>query len=463
VSAGSRLGRGGGAQPDGGIVRGVREASGLRRGDSLEVKVEKGVYRGLGLAHHLGQVVFVPRGYPGDRLRVEVDGLTPGYVRGRILERLEDGPGRRDSPCPYVPRCGGCAYQELEAEAQRALKEAILRESLLRAGVPWDRPTPLAASPERGWRSRASLHFESREGSLRLGLHEEGRRRVVDLEECLQLSPAMNRAARGLLAELRGRGALASRLVGLDLSEAVDGSRLALALKTDMRPGEAARLASLARSVPGATGFGVEAGRGVFLSLSGEPWVESAILGLALRSHVLSFFQANRFLVEDLARTVRDLLPPGGRVLDLYAGVGLFALAAGASGREVRGAEANPHAVADAAGNAARAGLPNVRVERGDVLSLLRLWPLTGDERVILDPPRTGAGEAVVRAVLARRPEAVVYVSCDPPTLGRDLNAFRKGGYGLADLRAFDLFPDTFHLEAVALLLPAVPAPRGLC
>jgi 23S rRNA (uracil1939-C5)-methyltransferase len=426
---------------------------GLKRGDVIDVEVEKGVYRGMGLARHEGQVVFVPRGLPGDRFRVEISGLTKGYGLAKVQTRLADGPNRRASPCPYVPRCGGCAYQELEGDAQRQLKGEILRESLRRAGVPWEGPLALVASPEQGWRSRASLHFGLRDGGLRLGLHEEGSRLVVDLEECLQLSPAMNRAARAVLEDVRERKSLASQVLGLELAESP--GRLALCVTADIPPGDAPRFAALSRVVPDATGLGIEARRGVFVSLSGAPFVETTVLGLPFRSHVLSFFQANRFLLEELATTVLDLLPRGATVLDLYAGVGLFALLAGKRGDPVRGAEVNRWAVEDAKANARAAGLPNVRVERGDVLGLLAHWPPSGPEVVVLDPPRAGAGPEVVRGILARKPTAIVYVSCDPPTLGRDLRAFGLGGYELRELRALDLFPDTFHLEAVALLEPA--------
>jgi tRNA/tmRNA/rRNA uracil-C5-methylase (TrmA/RlmC/RlmD family) len=188
--------------------------------------------------------------------------------------------------------------------------------------------------------------------------------------------------------------------------------------------------------------------------LRGEPYVETNVLGVRLRSHVRSFFQGNRFLVEDLARAVADATPPGGVVLDLYAGVGLFALTLAARAESVRGAEINPTAVEDAAHNTQRARLGNVRIEPGDVRRALGSWRTQAGERVILDPPRTGAGPEVVRAVAERAPEAVVYVSCDPPTLGRDLRVFAAEGYRLEALQGFDLFPDTHHVEAVARLVP---------
>jgi tRNA/tmRNA/rRNA uracil-C5-methylase (TrmA/RlmC/RlmD family) len=142
-------------------------------------------------------------------------------------------------------------------------------------------------------------------------------------------------------------------------------------------------------------------------------------------------------------------------VLDLYAGVGLFALPLGRRSPEVRGLELAPTAVADAQANAEAARLPHVRIQQGDVeAGLESLRPRDG-EVVVLDPPRTGAGAAVVRRIAAREPAVVVYVSCDPPTLGRDLNTFAQAGYRAQAVRAFDLFPETFHLETVVTLSPA--------
>jgi 23S rRNA (uracil1939-C5)-methyltransferase len=132
----------------------------------------------------------------------------------------------------------------------------------------------------------------------------------------------------------------------------------------------------------------------------------------------------------------------------------LFALALAAQSDEVLGAELNPMAVEDARANIESTVTKNVRVRQGDVQEALASWPAAPGERVILDPPRTGAGGAVVKAVAARRPDCVVYVSCDPPTLGRDLAAFAKNGYAPDTFRAFDLFPDTFHLETIVRLTP---------
>lgn len=430
----------------------------VRPGVTLEVEIEKGVYRGLGLARHEGQVVLVPRALPGDRLRVRVESAGRGFLRARTETVLSPGPGRRPSPCPYAARCGGCAYQELGYPEQLRLKEAVLRESLSRAGVPWEGPLPIAASPEEGWRTRASLHLQQQGRDLRLGLHEEGTHRVVDLPTCLQLSAPMVRAARALLDELHRRPRQARVIRHVDLAESIDGAQLVLSLETELSGREASSLAPLAGALPGLTGFGVEAaeGRGRrFFPLRGDPHVRSRVAGVDLRAHVRSFFQSNRFLSGPMVAAVQELTPPGGNVLDLYAGVGLFALPLARAAERVRAAEVNPMAAEDARWNAERAGLANVQWHRGDVREALALWPAGEGERVVLDPPRTGAGPEVVTQVAARRPEVIVYVSCDPPTLARDLKAFEAHGYRPDVVRAFDLFPNTFHLETVVRLRPS--------
>jgi len=429
----------------------------LKIGDVVELDIEKAVYRGQGLGRHEGQVIFVPRAIPGDRVRARVESVTPGYVRALPESLIRGAAERRASPCPLFARCGGCAYQDVDYAAQLRLKEAILRESLSRAGVNWDGEIPLHGSAEEGWRTRVTLHLEEVKGELRLGLHEEGSHRVVDLDSCLQLSSSMNAAARALRAGLEARRADARRIHDVELAESTDGGRLVACLETDLPVPQVVALAPLAEDVPGLTGLGAmaSAGRGRrYLNLRGDPHVESQVRGLRLRSHVRSFFQGHRFLLDDLVGQVVDMTPPGGAVLDLYAGVGLFALAVAERAERVLGAELNHIAVEDARANIEANGKTNVRVRQGDVAEALASWPAEAGERVILDPPRTGAGAPVVRAVAERRPECVVYVSCDPPTLGRDLAVFAKHGYAPDSVRAFDLFPDTFHMETVVHLTP---------
>jgi 23S rRNA (uracil1939-C5)-methyltransferase len=425
-------------------------------GSTIEATIEKSVHRGRGLARVGGQVVFIPRAHAGDRVRGHVREVHTGWAEASLEEILHPASDRRDSPCPYVPLCGGCAYQDLGYEAQLRAKEGILRESLARAGAPWEGPIAVRESPERGWRLRAALHLARGQEGLRLGLRQEGTRRVVDIEACLQLSDGMNRTSREIQAALARRPETWPRLRGIDVLESPDGQIRVAALATTLAPHEAPGLAFLEREVPGLDGFGVETGRGRLRWLVGSPHVEAEVLSLPLRVHVRSFFQANRFLCEPLAQSVLDLLPGSGRVLDLYSGVGLFALPLAArDGGEVVAVERAPSAVDDAWANARRHRLDGVRVIRRDVRDALASTPAVPGERVVIDPPRTGLERDVVDLVAARRPEAVVYVSCDPATLGRDLSRFAALGLRADTVQLFDLFPDTFHLETVVRLLPA--------
>lgn len=431
----------------------------LRRGQVVELSIEKAVYRGLGLARHEGLVVLLSRAVPGERVRARIESLERGYARASVEAVLETAPARRLSPCRYVPACGGCAYQEVLYPEQLAFKSAILRESLARAGVSWDGELRVLPSPETGWRTRASLHVKSGAGGVAIGLHEEGSHRLVDLASCLQLSDAMNRAIAGLRAGLAERPGWAAQVRGVELAESLDGTTLVAALEADLAAPQAASLARLAASAPGVTGLGVSLprrrGGRTFVTLHGDPHVSSRVGAVTLRAHVQSFFQGNRFLTPELLAVVSRLVPAGGPLLDLYAGVGLFALPLALRGDGFRAAEIDELAVADARVNAQAAGLEPGRVERLDVRAALAAWPRQSGERVVLDPPRAGAGPEVVRAVAERRPERIVYVSCDPPTLGRDLRVLLAAGYRLDALEALDLFPNTFHLEAVASLSPS--------
>ena len=431
----------------------------LQIGETVETAIEKAVYRGRGLGRVGGRVVFVPRTYAGDRVKARVREVRTGWAEASLEGVLSPAPGRRDSPCEYVPECGGCAYQDLGYEAQLAAKESILRESLARAGAPWEGEIPVQSSPETGWRLRANLHFSEGKGGLRLGLKQEGTRRVVDIEHCLQLSDGMNGVLRSLRAALAGRPGLSSRLRGIEVLESPDGEARVVSLAVALGLDKAPLLAFVEHEVPGLDGFGLDAGRGRHLWLSGSPHVAVPVLGLRMRVHVRSFFQANRFLYEPLTQAVLDLLPGRGRALDLYAGVGLFALPLAArDGGEVIAAERAPTAASDARANARRNGLDGVRVIRSDVREALAATPRESGERIVLDPPRTGVERDIVDLVAARRPEAIVYVSCDPPTLGRDLARFASLGFRPDTVRIFDLFPDTFHLETVVRLRPGARA-----
>jgi 23S rRNA (uracil1939-C5)-methyltransferase len=427
-------------------------------GDLIEVEIEKAVYRGVGLARHQGKVVLVPRALPGDRWRVRLSSVRPDYARAEAVQRLADGPSRRRAPCPHAERCGGCSYQELEPTAQPKLKAQILGEALERGRVRWPGGIETRSGPDRGWRTRASLHVAWAGHGPVLGFHEQGTHRVVDVESCGQLTPGLNRALTALRRALSHRRELRGLVSGVDLAEGGSGEgRVATVVVEDDRGADVGVLGSLAEGTPELTGFGASfrGGRGRFELLRGSPFTWSEVAGSRFRVHAKSFFQANRHLVRELVDEVVSGLPEGEVALDLYAGVGLFALAVAPQFGRVLAAEVNPFAVADAVANQAAAGRRDaLHFDRADVRQALASWPAAEGERVILDPPRAGAGREVVEAIVKRRPACVTYVACDPATLARDAAIFQERGFDVVRVVALDLFPETFHVEAVAQLRP---------
>jgi 23S rRNA (uracil1939-C5)-methyltransferase len=428
----------------------------LASGALVELEIEKAVYRGRGLGRHEGRVVFVAGALPGDVALVRVTRVTRDYAEAVVASLKRPAPGRRGSPCPFFPRCGGCSYQELDYARQLELKRAVLAETLQRGGVELASAaaaTEVVPSPEVGWRIRAAVHATWRDEGLMLGFHEAATRRVVDIDGCLQLGEGLNAALRALRAALASRPRLARPLRGIDLAEPIEGGSAVMSVEGAYERGAVVEFGALAVRLEGVAGLRLR-GRGFEQHVFGAASVTTRVLGHALRFDPEVFFQANRFLVEPLVDEVCALVPSGGTVLDLYAGVGLFTLRMAERHERVLAVEHDPRAVRDARANLAAAGSGNVELVVADVGEALAATPATPGERVVLDPPRSGAGVAVAEAIAARRPETIVYVSCDPPTLARDLAAFARAGYFADHLKAFDLFPDTFHLETVVRLRP---------
>ena len=430
----------------------------MQPGALLEVEIEKAVFRGLSLARHEGQVILVRGGYPGERWRVRILETGRQYLRAEAQQALGTIPGRRASPCPWFPECGGCSYQDLAYTEQLALKRAVLADALARAKVPSPEPLEIVASPERGWRMRASLHVQGTHKGPCLGLTASASHRVIDFDVCAQLSPRANDVVNGLRAALRKEPDLASRTRRIELAESQAGDRLVAAFAGELNARDLAHLARMGGAIPGLDGLGAVVQQGArqsFEPLVGETHVSATAKTVALRWHVLSFFQANRFLLDALVDEVARGIPAGGTLLDLYGGVGVFALPLAAQAERVVCVEGDPVAAEDARANTRHAGRSNVRVVQAEVLRALTSEPASPDERIVLDPPRTGLGKGVVQAIALRNPVAIVYVSCDPPTLGRDLAQLAAAGYRALRMTALDLFPNTFHVETVVHLARA--------
>jgi tRNA/tmRNA/rRNA uracil-C5-methylase (TrmA/RlmC/RlmD family) len=419
----------------------------IHAGAVIELDIEKAAAGGRMLARHEGQVVLVWGAIPGERVRARIERAGRGVLYAETTEVVSASPDRRDAAMDW--RCGGTVFAHINYPRQLALKGEIIQDALGRIGhVPLPAPPPVIASPERGYRMRARLH--ARDG--RIGFFREGTHDVCDVASTGQLGSATGdwiAAAQGLLKRERG-------LAGLEIAENVPGNQRAIHL--DLHEGaDAVPFARLTAIAP-LTGLSAQrADRQTADRLAGEPFVTDTLkvssdsaATLTLRRDVRAFFQGNRFLIERLVHHVTSLVPPEP-VVDLYAGVGLFGLSLAAAGADrVTLVEGDPISGADLQVNA-EPFRPRARVEHRSVETFLKSTTPPARATFMVDPPRTGISKEALAGIIRHQPARIVYVSCDVATLARDTRMLLNGGYELADLSGFDLFPNTAHVESVAV------------
>jgi 23S rRNA (uracil1939-C5)-methyltransferase len=432
---------------------------------AFEVRIEKIVSGGEGLAHHQGRVVFVPGTAPGERHLVESVREKKDYLRARSVECLEPSAARRPPPCPYYQSCGGCALMHLVPEAQLEAKKAVLTEGLARS-APGRTAAGQAGSvgvsvaQETGYRNRLRFHVAVTNRGTVAGFRKRGSHELVDVEHCLLGSSSLNETWRRVRRTLRDSRGLARSLVSVELQESShqEGSIAArfVVSSSDALSRFDAGFRENLRTEVGLEGLVVSVDRRGPLVRSGRPFVEHQVQGLLLRQSVGSFFQANRFLLGELVRYVLpdDSAAAPDRALDLYSGVGLFALPLARRGARVVGVETETLALADARASAARAGLgpPGVRFLRGDASAYSQRAKLRPDDFVVLDPPRGGLPRALVEALGESPLRSLRYVSCDPPALFRDMRLLGARGFQMEAIALVDLFPNTHHFECVSIL-----------
>jgi 23S rRNA (uracil1939-C5)-methyltransferase len=431
----------------------------------VELAVEKPAAGGRMIARYDGQVVLVSGAVPGERVMARVERTERRLAFASVIDVREASPDRR--PGLADPSCGGCVYSHIDYSRQLALKAEIVRDAFLRLGrIPIDGPIPVAPSPERGYRMRARLHVEG----TRVGFYREGTHTLCDAAATGQVSDAARGSVASAVETLVHAGA---RVVSVELTESVDASQRALSVTVgDVRvvgEGALARLPEMS----GLTGCAVQDAEGARL-VAGDPRVADSLDVLtrgrvpdgALRRHAESFFQANRYLVPDLVTAVVDSVPADGPVLDLYAGVGLFSVALAGSGRRaITAVEGDRVSGIDLELNAAPWG--------GDVTVVLDSVeryvasgasgasvgsPPSRADTIIVDPPRTGMSSEAMTLILKTAAPRLVYVSCDPATMARDARRLLDGGYALESLRAFDLFPNTPHVESLGVFVRQISA-----
>lgn len=399
-------------RPDASPVEG-----GLRVGASLEVEIERIVPGGAGLAHASGHTLFVTLAAPGDRVRVQIERVRGKVAFASVAEIITPAPVRIEPPCPYFGRCGGCDFQQLTYEAQLAAKSEIIRDCLRRIAR-LEPPAEIQVMPSPAvWRYRSRARWQHDPVRQFLGYYELASHRVCDVAECPVVLPEVQDKLSHLRATLAGGASTET-----EEFQAVAGDE-GVSLLPPLEAGDTQER---------------------FRVLAGERY----------RFDASCFFQINHVLLEPLLDAALKNVAGGDTAVDLYCGVGLFTLPLARRYTRVVGIEGNAAATAFARLNLDDAKLPNARIETARVGDWLtqHAATLTPVDFLLLDPPRAGADAETLDGILALRPQHIAYVSCDPATLARDLRTLIAAGYTLDTLTAFDMFPQTHHVETVVHL-----------
>jgi 23S rRNA (uracil1939-C5)-methyltransferase len=425
----------------------------------VEITIEKLIYGGEGLAHHDGSTVFVPFVLPAERVTAAPVEQKKKFIRARLERLLEPSPDRAAARCPHFGVCGGCDYQHIPYQSQLTYKTEILRETLRRIGrIEWPGEITTHASPPWAYRNRAQWKVrplgEDGAGGMGIGYFRANSTALCAVQDCAILSPLLLKT---LLALRTGAaaGMLPRELREIEAFAGGDDSKLLITATFAGFPPRAQELVDKLRGIlPEIESLLFHDPTRERMELDGPGFVECEAAGSTYRVGHFSFFQVNRFLAGELARVVADNEADGRLAFDLYAGVGLFSVPLAKHFARVIAVESNPAAARDleanTSGRVARSGRV-IEVRSSDVeqfLTKLKERP----ELVVFDPPRAGLTPGIVKQLSRIAPARITYVSCDPPTLARDLAAFAKVGYDISSVHLFDLFPQTFHMETVVSL-----------
>lgn len=391
----------------------------LKVGEVIQVQIGPVAHGGHFVARHNGQVIFVRHGITDELVKIKITSVSSKIAHADVIEVLKPSGNRVSPPCKYAGSCGGCDFQHIEINAQREYKSAIVKEQFLRIGkldldaLGFDLKVQ-ALEPTNGlhWRTRMDFAVSPQGG---IGFFGARSNEVVEIKDCLIADERMN------VAELSGRSWKSDARVEVAVSSTNEISV--------MRSGR---------------------------SISGPTQIVEQVGGNSFKISPVSFWQSHKAAPVELTKAVLALLgiKNGDNVCDLYSGVGLFAAAilkeVGDRGF-VTLIESDKTAVTDA--RKIFLNKENVKILQGLVAQQLAV--VKRADLILLDPPRTGAGEVVIQQMVKFRPRKIVYVACDPAALARDAKTLEESGYKLDHIQAFDLFPMTQHIECVAGFSPA--------
>ncbi|MBR4864845.1 MAG: 23S rRNA (uracil(1939)-C(5))-methyltransferase RlmD [Oscillospiraceae bacterium] len=429
--------------------------------------------QGQGVAKVDGCVVFVPNAIVGETCLVRLDTVKKTWASGQITQITEKSPHRVQRECPISASCGGCDFWHMDYEEESRLKADRVRQALNRlGGEALDTVEILSAPTCHGYRNKAQYPVTTRRGKVVAGFYRAGTHEIVENKGCLIL-PQETEAVKNIVIdhansvgitaydEKTGKGLLRHIYVRRG---AVSGQLLVCLVVNGRKLPQAEALTEKLKTVPGFTtlvlSVNTKAGNTVlgeeFITLYGPGCIEDTMCGLSFRLSARSFYQVNHYQAQRLyeAAISQAQITKDDLVLDLYCGVGTITLAMAKAAGKVIGVEVVEAAVLDARENALRNGISNAEFFCGDAgkaALALQDMGITPDV-VVVDPPRKGLNEDTIEALRQMAPRRIVYVSCDPATLGRDVALLKQHGYGVQNAMAADLFPRCAHVESIVCL-----------
>ncbi|WP_447977396.1 23S rRNA (uracil(1939)-C(5))-methyltransferase RlmD [Candidatus Nitrospira bockiana] len=419
--------------------------------------IEKLVQGGRGLARLDGRVVLVRGAIPGETVAVALEESRKGYVEGSVVDVLSPSSERVPAPCPVYQQCGGCQMQHVAYEAQLRFKREILTETLARVGkIQLAEIPPVVPSPAPyGARSTVRFAVGRTEAGYMLGFRRQGSHALVETGGCLLVPEAIRDVAEQVHRRLGRPGMLPVSLHEVEIRRSSTTSSLLLSFHV----GPASRAQAHALFVrfadlTGVVGQVVEGPEGRRW-VHGQDYLEDRLGEIVFRISHRSFMQANWALAAHLARTIREWVnpAPGLRLLELFAGIGLFGLPLARAGALVTEVEANRWALADARHTARVNHIGRCRFRHAEAERFLSEAAAGTYDLVLVDPPRTGLTDAALTGLVRVAAPRLLYLSCDPATLARDLGRLTGGGYRITRIQPFDMFPQTAHLETLVELI----------
>ena len=454
----------------------------MKKNEEYEIVITDTAVGGEGIGKVDGITLFVKDAVIGDRARVKITKMKKRYGYARLMELLDPSPWRTEPKCRCHRQCGGCQLQALKYEKQLEFKQKKVEEDLRRIGGFEGVCAEPIIGMENPWQYRNKAQFpvgRDAEGHPAAGFYAARSHRIVPNRDCpigLPVNRKVLDAVLGVMEETgvepydeeSGAGCVRHILIrcGFHTGEVM----VCLVINTEELP-HAERFAEALSGLEGMKSISVNINRqrtNVILgetvrTLWGQPFITDSIGGISFRISPLSFYQVNTVQTEKLYGLVSEYagLTGSETVWDLYCGIGTISLFLAGKARKVFGVEVVPQAVADARENAARNGIANAEFLKGKAEEVLpSLWERSLREGrsfnadvVVVDPPRKGCGEELLQTMLQIRPARIVYVSCDPATLARDLKILCAGGYELRRVRPVDQFCQTVHVETAALLI----------